>query len=87
MDNKDIRGSKTFLEKLMPYVTYLGKRLLRVTGFMKNASNFALEKGWNTFFKDGVFFRGEHILMHKCFFIDSLNSSPDRVSCGKSGDA
>lgn len=28
MDNKDIKGSKTFLEKLMPYITYVGKRLL-----------------------------------------------------------
>lgn len=28
MENKDIRGSKTFLEKVMPYVKYIGKRLL-----------------------------------------------------------
>ncbi len=28
MNNNDIRGSKTFLEVLLPYVTYIGKRLL-----------------------------------------------------------
>lgn len=28
MDNKDVRGSKTFLEVLLPYVTYIGKRLI-----------------------------------------------------------
>ncbi|MBI9014811.1 MAG: ABC transporter permease [Clostridiales bacterium] len=28
MNNNDIRGSKTFLEVMLPYVTYIGKRLL-----------------------------------------------------------
>lgn len=28
MSNNDIRGSKTFLEVVLPYVTYIGKRLL-----------------------------------------------------------
>ena len=28
MDNKDIRGSKTVLEVILPYVTYIGKRLI-----------------------------------------------------------
>jgi len=28
MENKDTRGSKTFFEVMMPYMTYLGKRLL-----------------------------------------------------------
>ncbi len=28
MENKDVRGNKTFVEILLPYVTYLGKRLI-----------------------------------------------------------
>lgn len=28
MENKEIRGSKTFIEIILPYVTYIGKRLL-----------------------------------------------------------